>query len=56
MQCPFEMKPRWERRKDARPQELLAAALDLFVERGFASTRLEDVAKRAGVSKGTLYL
>jgi AcrR family transcriptional regulator len=56
MQCPFEMKPRWERRKDARPQELLAAALALFVERGFASTRLEDVARRAGVSKGTLYL
>jgi AcrR family transcriptional regulator len=56
MQCPFDNKPRWERRKDARPQELLAAALDLFVERGFASTRLEDVAKRAGVSKGTLYL
>ncbi|HEY5801109.1 MAG TPA: TetR/AcrR family transcriptional regulator [Burkholderiaceae bacterium] len=56
MNCPFSCKPRWERRKDARPQELLAAALDLFVERGFASTRLEDVAKRAGVSKGTLYL
>ena len=56
MQCSFDSKPRWERRKDARPQELLAAALDLFVERGFASTRLEDVAKRAGVSKGTLYL
>jgi AcrR family transcriptional regulator len=56
MQCPTDNKPRWERRKDARPQELLAAALDLFVERGFASTRLEDVAKRAGVAKGTLYL
>jgi AcrR family transcriptional regulator len=56
MECPLETKPRWERRKDARPQELLAAALDLFVERGFASTRLEDVARRAGVSKGTLYL
>lgn len=56
MECPFGMKPRWERRKNARPQELLAAALDLFVERGFALTRLEDVAKRAGVSKGTLYL
>ena len=52
--CPF--KPRWERRKDARPQELLAAALDLFVERGFAATRLDDVARAAGVSKGTLYL
>lgn len=56
MLCPFDTKPRWERRKDARPQELLAAALDLFVEKGFASTRLEDVARRAGVSKGTLYL
>jgi AcrR family transcriptional regulator len=49
-------KPRWERRKDARPQELLAAALKLFVERGFAATRLDDIAKSAGVSKGTLYL
>lgn len=56
MQCPYDTKPRWERRKEARPQELLAAALDLFVERGFASTRLEDVARQAGVSKGTLYL
>lgn len=56
MHCPFELKRRWERRKDSRPQELLAAALDLFVDRGYASTRLEDVAKRAGVSKGTLYL
>lgn len=48
--------PRWERRKQDRPQELLAAALQLFVERGYAATRLEDVAARAGVSKGTLYL
>ena len=44
------------RRKEARPLELLDAALDLFVERGFAATRCEDVAARAGVSKGTLYL
>ena len=50
------IEPRWERRKDARPGELAAAALELFVERGFAATRLDDVAKRAGVSKGTLYL
>jgi AcrR family transcriptional regulator len=56
MSCQFDSKPRWERRKEARPQEVLAAALDLFVERGFASTRLEDVARQAGVSKGTLYL
>lgn len=45
-----------KRRKEARPSELLAAALDLFVEKGYAATRLEDVASRAGVSKGTLYL
>ena len=44
------------RRKEARPAELTAAALDLFVEKGFAATRLDDVAIRAGVSKGTLYL
>ena len=44
------------RRKDARPQELLDAALALFVEKGFASTKAEEVAQRAGVSKGTLYL
>ena len=56
MECPLDSKPRWERRKEARPQELLAAAIDLFVERGFAATRLEDVARCAGVSKGTLYL
>jgi TetR/AcrR family transcriptional regulator len=51
-----EQAPRRARRKDARPGELLAAALDLFVERGFAATRAEDVAARAGVSKGTLFL
>ena len=44
------------RRKEARPSELVAAALELFVERGFAATRLDDVAASAGVSKGTLYL
>lgn len=44
------------RRKEARPGELLAAALDLFVEKGFAATRAEEVAARAGVSKGTLFL
>ena len=44
------------RRKDARPQELLAAALTLFVEKGFAATKAEEVAQLAGVSKGTLYL
>ena len=45
-----------QRRKEARPQELLDAALELFVEKGFAATRSEEVANRAGVAKGTLYL
>lgn len=45
-----------ERRKEARPGELLTAALELFVEKGFAATRAEEVARRAGVSKGTLFL
>jgi len=45
-----------ERRKEARPGELLDAALDLFVEKGFAATRVEEVAAHAGVSKGTLFL
>lgn len=48
--------PRRERRKDARPGELLDAALELFVEKGFAATRMEEVAARAGVSKGTVFL
>ncbi|QEH32303.1 HTH-type transcriptional regulator RutR [Aquisphaera giovannonii] len=47
---------RWARRKHARPGELIAAALDCFAERGFAATRLEEVAARAGVTKGTVYL
>ncbi len=51
-----EPQPKWRRRKDARPEELVAAALELFVEQGFAGTRLRDVARRAGVSKGTVYL
>ena len=55
MHCPVK-ELRWRRRKDARPSELTAAALDLFVEKGFAATRLDEVASRAGVSKGTLYL
>jgi len=48
--------PKRERRKEARPGELLVAALDLFVEKGFAATRMEEVAARAGVSKGTVFL
>jgi AcrR family transcriptional regulator len=51
-----EAAPKRERRKEARPGELLDAALDLFVEKGFSATRVEEVAARAGVSKGTLFL
>ncbi len=48
--------PRWHRRPEARPDEILDAALEVFGEQGFARARLEDVAQRAGVSKGTVYL
>lgn len=48
--------PSHRRRKEARPGEICAAALETFIEKGFAATRLDDVAARAGVSKGTLYL
>ncbi len=48
--------PKRTRRKEARPGELLDAALELFVEKGFAATRVEQVALRAGVSKATLFL
>ena len=51
-----EAAPKRERRKEARPGELLDAALDLFVEKGFSATRVDEVAARAGVSKGTLFL
>jgi len=52
----YSVRAKRERRKEARPGELLEAALDLFVEKGFAATRSEEVAARAGVSKGTLFL
>ena len=48
--------PRFQRRPAARPDELVAAALAVFGERGFRATTLEEVAARAGVSKGTVYL
>jgi len=50
-----EQEKRWQRRSDARPGELTAAAFALFAEKGFAATRLEEVAARAGVSKATIY-
>lgn len=48
--------PRWQRRPDARPEEIIEAAAKVFGEHGFARARLEDVAREAGVSKGTVYL
>lgn len=51
-----ETSVRWRRRKEARPAEILDAALECFRARGFTATRLEDVAARAGVTKGTIYL
>ncbi len=48
--------PRFRRRKEDRPQEITEAALAAFAEKGYAATRVDDVAKRAGVSKGLLYL
>lgn len=53
---PLCANPRWQRRKDARPAEIIQAALQLFVEKGFTSTKLDEVAQQAGVTKGTLYL
>ena len=47
---------RWHRRPEARPDAILDAAWAVFAERGFARAKLDDVARRAGVSKGTLYL
>ena len=54
--APTPAPPRRARRKEARPGELLDAALTLFVEKGYAATRVEEVASLAGVSKGTLFL
>jgi len=48
--------PRFRRRKEDRPQEITEAALAAFAEKGYAATRVDEVAKRAGVSKGLLYL
>lgn len=49
-------KPKFRRRAEARPDEVLDAALELFLERGFQSTRVDDIAARAGISKGSVYL
>lgn len=56
MTSPADAEPRWRRRPSERPEEILEAALDVFADEGLAGARVEDIAARAGVSKGTLYL
>jgi AcrR family transcriptional regulator len=48
--------PKWRRRKTARPDEIIVAALEEFADRGFAAAKMDDIARRAGISKGSLYL
>lgn len=55
-EAPPQPPHKWRRRKEARPQEILAAALAVFAEKGFSAARMEDIAARAGVSKGAVYL
>jgi AcrR family transcriptional regulator len=50
------LSPKFRRRKEARPTEIVEAAIEVFTEKGFAAARLDDIAARAGVSKGALYL
>jgi AcrR family transcriptional regulator len=50
------MAKRWQRRKEARPAEILDAALAVFAQKGFAATKLDDIAAKAGITKGTIYL
>ena len=50
------VEPRWRRLPEERPKQILDAALAVFAEHGLAAARLDDIAKRAGLSKGTIYL
>ena len=52
----LDNEPKWHRRKEARPGEIVIAALEVFAEKGFAAAKLDDIARRAGISKPTLYL
>jgi AcrR family transcriptional regulator len=53
---PVKRTPKWKRRPESRPDEILSAAIEVFGEAGLARAKLDDVARKAGVSKGTLYL
>jgi AcrR family transcriptional regulator len=50
-----EQAQRWQRRKEERPSEIINAALEVFVEHGYAASKLDDIACKAGISKGSLY-
>jgi AcrR family transcriptional regulator len=54
--APSTPETRWTRRKQARPAEILDAALKVFAQKGFAVARMDDIAREAGVTKGTIYL
>ena len=56
MSLPAAPEPRWRRPPEERPAQILKAALTEFGESGLAGARLDDIAKRAGLSKGTIYL
>lgn len=56
MARPAKKAARWQRRKEERPGEIAQAALECFAQRGYAAASLDDIAARAGVTKGTLYL
>ena len=56
MSRPMPQQPKYQRRKEDRPQEIADAAFEAFAEKGYAATRIDDVARRAGVSKGLTYL
>src|ERR1700757_2174742 len=51
-----EDEPKWRRRKEARPAEIVEAAMEVFAEKGFAAAKLDGIARKAGISKATLYL
>lgn len=46
---------KWNRRKEARPTEIIEAATEIFIQSGYAAANLDEVARRAGIAKGTLY-
>ena len=48
--------PKWRRCPEDRPHQIIKAALEVFGECGLANARLQDIAARAGISKGTIYL